>query len=250
MPVPAGTVGDNLFTAAAGAGVVPWCVRTRYYATYVKNGTESNPSPFSVEFRSDDFTFPRLTVPARAGFEINWYRESDVYQLITLPRVQMSEGVVFRCSFQFTIGSASYSSFSRIVDLRSFGDGRPTITLNLADFVDEWNNGQQVVIPAGSATGGQLRIVDGKLVLDPIVVPGPNQPVTIYQPKSWWSLMGFGTTGLMTNTPFIAERGPNNQHVSTSEPIGNGPTFTDTQNPCQILNPPTSSPNVEFDFEF
>jgi hypothetical protein len=133
MPVPAGTVGDNLFTLTAGEGEVPWCIRTRYFATYVKHGTESNPSPLSVEFQSNEFTRPRLTVPARPGFEINWYRED----------------------------------------------------------------------------------------------------------------------GVITNTPFMAERGPNNQHMSRSEPIGNGPTFTDMQNPCQIPNPPTSDPIFrKFDFEF
>lgn len=61
----------------SGAGQVPWCVRTFYYATYERLDppfTESN-RVVSQAFQSLEYNVPCVQVDERPGFKINWYRQ-------------------------------------------------------------------------------------------------------------------------------------------------------------------------------
>jgi hypothetical protein len=244
-PVPAGTLGDNMFTMTAGEGDVPWCIPTRYYARYVSNGQESQDSDMSVDFQSNSFTFPRLTVPELPGHTVNWYREvgAECQTFITLPRTSISPNPLdFITIFPFMFGS---NTFGRFLDFRDGNENQTTITMCLRELVNTWN--ATPPIPGSIATGGQLRITGGRLVMDPILVPGGIQtPITFFQgTPTWWTLMGFSATGLTTNATITAVNPPSNQLSGQTAPIGTGSVFTDTQNPCQMPNPPTSAPAFE-----
>jgi hypothetical protein len=249
-PLPAGNVGENMFTAVAGAGVVPWCIATRYFARYARNGQESVSSLPSPYFYSNNFTFPRLSVPEQAGLTINWYREvgPECETYITLPVILQFGAPTFYTTFRFSFGANLF--FARFVDF-GLHFGNTSILLCLEDFVKVWN--ESPPLSGSTGTGGLLRISGGKLIMDPIVVPGAAQPITFNNnvTPTWWTVMGFNDTGLQTNTTINAERGPNNQLVSANAPIGTGPIFTDMQNPCQVPNPPTSAPAFDrFNFQF
>ncbi len=252
-PVPAGTLGDNMFTMTAGDGNIPWCVPTRYYARYVSNGQESGDSDMSVDFQSNSFTFPRLSVPELPGHTVNWYREIGPRCLtfITLPAVSfMTNPPRLQTLFTFNFGN-NFASI-RMINLEPFAPGRSSIRLCLDEFVSIWNS--SAPIPDSRGTGGLLRINEGKLVMDPIEVAGAGQqPISFpfNETPIWWTRMGFNATGLKTNSTITAERVPSDQLTAQTLPIGTGSVFTDTQNPCQLPNPPTSAPAFDrFNYRF
>jgi hypothetical protein len=253
-PVPNGTMGENnVFTMAALEGSVPWCVPTRYFAKYVRNGQESAPSALSDYFKSNGFTFPRLMVPDHPGYDINWYREVGPCEtFITLPEWEVpGEPIMHKSLFSFVFGNSN--NVTRIIDLSSIWvAGSPTLTLCLTDFVTIWNNTPLLQLPGSvEGGGGLLGIDDGKLFMTP-VYPAITSPVsTLFYNSPWWQIMGFNTNGIMTNTVTYAARAPNGQLTSQTAPIGVGPVFTDMQNPCQLPNPPTSAPAFDrFNYQF
>jgi hypothetical protein len=241
---------NNVFTMAALEGSVPWCVPTRYFAKYVRNGQESAPSALSDYFQSNGFTFPRLMVPDHPGYDVNWYREVGRCEtFITLPAWEtLNLPVSLSTLFAFGFGD---NVVGRFIDLSSLWvAGSPTLTLCLTDFVTIWNN--TPLFPGSiEGGGGLLGIADGKLFMTP-VYPAITSPIsTLFYGSPWWEIMGFNINGIMTNTVTYAARAPNGQLTARTAPIGVGPVFTDMQNPCQLPNPPTSAPAFNrFNYQF
>jgi len=61
----------------SGAGQVPWCKRTIYYATYQQLDEPHAESDrvVSPAFQSMEYNVPCVQVDERPGFKINWYRQ-------------------------------------------------------------------------------------------------------------------------------------------------------------------------------
>lgn len=260
-PVPllgGGQFGENQqWEIKAGQGLIPWCKRTVYYASYVKAGTNANESDLSepsVLFSSKEFSNPCLSVPApRAGYEVNWYRQNlEAVSNITLPLFQRNgpkkNGFIL---LRYATGLNIFPTQdeTKLLDFEDlWEDGSPTVTVPVSLFVERWNRALPPRIP-GEQRSGELSILeDGRLAMNRIDTP-VTLPISINgESVPWWTAMGFSTGNLTTNQDLIAVTPPLSgveglgDAQTDLEFVGKGTQLIDRNNPCSNPNAPNAGP--------
>jgi hypothetical protein len=246
---------NNRWEIQAGQGQVPWCKSTVYYASYVKAGTNANESELSepsILFNSNEFSNPCLSVlTPRPGYEVNWYRQvmGGGSSLMTLPLfiqdnqpAKKSGGV----AFMHLPGVTMLPPSANPVDFTDeWTDGSPTVTIPVSLFVQKWNSALLPRVPNVPRVGELSIRDDGRLAMNGIK-HSSDVPMTIH-PASipWWTAMGFGTTGLMTNTDLVAVTPPLSGAGAAQanlEFVGKGAQLIDKRNPCVNPNRPNAGP--------
>jgi hypothetical protein len=233
-----------MWNAKAEDRVMPWCLRTYYQARYVRFGHRSILSPKSIEFKSQIYTHPRLTVPAREGYDIEWFRGFDMITLTSYQHVENGPPERY-CKIIFE-GYSRTVYFEKLLDFSDVWDeNERKITIPLEQFTQRWNFTEPT-----TGSGGVMSVLpNGRLRLTAITNPLYSGVMTLnsdFGALAWWITMGFhtGNSILRLGQPIEAEQ-MTACDICSGGILATGPTLVDMyndhctsffQDPCKLCS--------------
>ena len=230
---------EGEWSQAAGEGVVPWCIPTRYHTRYANGNMIGDWSQPSAEFYSLDYTYPSLTASTIDGFDTQWGRSDPT-----------NPTIVFNCL-------APVGSECNTVGVMQLFFGHflnTTVTIDLSRF---WNPDQSLIVTTANEFIDYWNTQHGLTVGRLDIQPNTRLRMSLLTQRSgivsfggsaalpWLSdSLGFNSTLMIAdNGTILASRPPNGPLIVTPIVGAIGEDFIDFNNPCVKPNRPAQAPN-------